>query len=220
MNNFYKHISFRYRHILIHLHNIQQTPLNQFPFKIHRSKSILNLSISTLLFTTRIDRNLHHRFPSIIHSSTNPIIPRGIFPFSPKCNVVPLPIFHPSRRVCIELRARFFEDGCGAFGWWLLEKAGLGRRPLFAARRGVVDCLSRFVFTRHDSADPDNKLPRSGCIKPGRKGETGEATVRRVEWESVNVVNRNKRGATRSFRLRKHKREEYAGSFINEVTVW
>lgn len=103
---------------------------------------------------------------------------------------------------------------------WLLEKAGLGRRPLFAARRGVVDCLSRFVFTRHDSADPDNKLPRSGCIKPERKGETGEATVRRVEWESVNVVNRNKRGATRSFRLRKHKREEYAGSFINEVTVW
>lgn len=79
-----------------------------------------------------------------------------------------------------------------------------------AARRGVVDCLSRFMFTRHDPADPDNMLPRSGCIK-GRKGETGEATVRRVEWEKRQRGEPEQTWRDTLFPVKET--QDYAGSF-------
>lgn len=103
---------------------------------------------------------------------------------------------------------------------WLLEKAGLGRRPLlpFAARRAEGLSFAVYVYAARSLHDPDNKLPRSGCIKPRHKGETGEVgRYAALNGKSVNVVNRNKRGATRSFRLRKHKTTR--GVFVNEVTL-
>lgn len=62
-------------------------------------------------------------------------------------------------------------------------------------------CLSRFMFMRHDSTDPDNKLPRSGYIGPLCKGETGELTLRCSAWTyRVYVqVRRNKHVAIDSF---------------------
>lgn len=66
------------------------------------------------------------------------------------------------------------------------------------------------MFTRRDPADPDNKLPRSGCIK-GRKGETGEATVRRVEWEKRQRGEPEQTWRDTLFPVKET--QDYAGSF-------
>lgn len=173
--------------------------------KIHQSQSIYRFPIypppsrPSLLFTTRLDRNPNHRPRPIsrwiIHDGIESIafpprqtpiillkdlLPRnaGSF-FVPLPTSTLLPIFHPSRR-CVSsyVFVRGRTNAAARKGGSRSTSSSL----CGAARRGVVDCLSRFMFTRRDPADPDNKLPRSGCIK-GRKGETGEATVRRVEWE-------------------------------------
>lgn len=111
---------------------------------------------------------------------------------------------------CIELRFSF-EFGC--------SKRQVQVDVLFLPLRRVEGLsFAVYVYAARSLHDPDNKLPRSGCIKPGRKGETGEVgRYAALNGKSVNVVNRNKRGATRSFRLRKHKTTR--GVFVNEVTL-
>lgn len=223
-----EHTSFRYPYILIHA-PFQNPSIKTHPWSIYQFP--YSPSISSL-FTTRIDRNPHHHRShpisrwSIIHDGIESIAfpprqtPIIIFITSPRNARFSFleffflpPISHPSSR-CTVYRVTFFVR------IWLLEKAGLGRRPLppFAARRAEGLSFAVYVYAARSLHDPDNKLPRSGCIKPGRKGETGEVgRYAALNGKSVNVVNRNKRGATRSFRLRKHKTTR--GVFVNEVTL-
>lgn len=121
--------------------------------------------------------------------------------------------FRPFASVCIELRFRSRTNE------WLLEKAGLGRRPpLFAARR--VEGLST-VFRGLCLRGTIPPTQITSCLEADALRGAKVKQVRRrcaaLNGKSVNVVNRNKRGATRSFRLRKHKTTR--GVFINEVTL-
>lgn len=220
-----EHTSFRYPYILIHA-PFQNPSIKTHPRSIYQFP--YSPSISSL-FTTRIDRNPHHHRShpisrwSIIHDGIEslafpprqtPIIIFITFPPRPKCTSnFSFSLQFLTLRVDV-YRVTFFVR------IWLLEKAGLGRRPLppFAARRAEGLSFAVYVYAARSLHDPDNKLPRSGCIKPGRKGETGEVgRYAALNGKSVNVVNRNKRGATRSFRLRKHKTTR--GVFVNEVTL-
>lgn len=49
------------------------------------------------------------------------------------------------------------------------------------------------MFMRRVSADPDNKLPPSGYIKPGRRAETGVPTFARVNGTRVERVEIDRR---------------------------
>lgn len=140
-----EHTSFRYPYILIH------TPFQNPSIKTH-PRSIYQFPYSpsiSSLFTTRIDRNPHHHRShpisrwSIIHDGIEslafpprqtPIIIFITFPPRPKCTSnFSFSLQFLTLRVDV-YRVTFFVR------IWLLEKAGLGRRPLppFAARRGVV----------------------------------------------------------------------------------
>lgn len=201
--------------------SIDQNPsIYQFPIYPPPSRP-------SLLFTTRLDRNPNHRPRPIsrwiIHDGIKSIafpprqtpiillkdlLPRnaGSF-FVPLPTSTLLPIFHPSRR-CVSsyVFVRGRTNAAARKGGSRSTSSSL----CGAARRGVVDCLSRFMFTRRDPADPDNKLPRSGCIK-GRKGETGEATVRRVEWEKRQRGEPEQTWRDTLFPVKET--QDYAGSF-------
>lgn len=207
--------------------------------KIHQSQSIYRFPIypppsrPSLLFTTRLDRNPNHRprpisrwiihdgiesiafpprqTPIILLKDLSPEM-RGRFSFHFQ---LPLSFQFFTLRVSVYRVTFSFEDE----RMRLLEKAGLGRRPpLFAARR--VEGLStvfRGLCLR--GAIPPTQI--TSCLEADALRGAKVKQVRRrcaaLNGKSVNVVNRNKRGATRSFRLRKHKTTR--GVFINEVTL-
>lgn len=139
---------------------------------------------------------------------------RGRFSFHFQLPIFLLPIF-PTLRVGVYRVTFSFEDE----RMRLLEKAGLGRRPpLFAARR--VEGLST-VFRGLCLRGTIPPTQITSCLEADALRGAKVKQVRRrcaaLNGKSVNVVNRNKRGATRSFRLRKHKTTR--GVFINEVTL-